>query len=858
MAAILLIGGLSRLALVSAARPQPKQAAIHEIQGAGSTSPLAGQMVGVEGIVTGVKANGFFIQTPDAQADNDPRTSEGIFIFTSQPPSVAERQRVNVTGTVLEFRPSSTPFALTLTEITSPTVTLVSAGNPLPAERTLSPADTDPSGPVDQLERFEGMRVRVDQLVAVSPTEGAVTERDATSVSTGVFYGVIGGYARPFREPGLDALDPLPVGSPCCVPRFDGNPERLRIDSRSMVTGISTQLIDAATGMTLTGIAGVMDYAQSSYTILFNQARPAIPPLPAAAPVSAPTSDQFTVASFNMERFFDTTDDPSKSDVVLTQAAFDLRLGKASLAIRNILRSPDIIGVEEVENLPALQAIAARINSDAAAAGGPAPNYQAFLAEGNDPGGIDSGFLVKTARVAVVEAVQFGRDATFIDPNNNQPATLNDRPPLLLRATIPQPGGAPFAITVIVNHLRSLLGIDDPASGPRTRAKRRAQAEFLANLIQARQSADPAERIISVGDYNSFQFSDGYVDLIGTIRGAPTPANQVVLASPDLVNPDLVNLTDLTSAERGHSYSFEGSAQTLDHILISSTLTRHLSRLEVARCNADFPDVLRGNGGRPERISDHDIPVGYFNLTPVPAPLTSVSAASFRIQGLAAEAIIAGFGAGFSSSTEAAAALPLPVTLAGVSVNIRDRFDVERAAPLLFVSPNQINFLVPAGLSPGTAAVAIARNNATAFAGSVTIETVAPGIFTANATGAGVPAANLLRIRADGSQAFEPVSRFDPAANQFVPLPIDLGPESEQVFLILFGTGWRSRANLSAVTLRMSGIDSEVVFAGAQGSLAGLDQINARIPRGLLGRGEIDLLLTVDGRAANRVRLHIR
>ena len=92
-------------------------------------------------------------------------------------------------------------------------------------------------------------------------------------------------------------------------------------------------------------------------------------------------------------------------------------------------------------------------------------------------------------------------------------------------------------MTVIVNHLRSLNGVDDPAGWTRVRvrAKRRAQAEFLANLIQARQVADHTERIVSVGDFNAFQVNDGYVDLIGTIKGTPTPADDVVLASPDLV-----------------------------------------------------------------------------------------------------------------------------------------------------------------------------------------------------------------------------------------------------------------------------------------------------------------------------------
>jgi uncharacterized protein (TIGR03437 family) len=138
------------------------------------------------------------------------------------------------------------------------------------------------------------------------------------------------------------------------------------------------------------------------------------------------------------------------------------------------------------------------------------------------------------------------------------------------------------------------------------------------------------------------------------------------------------------------------------------------------------------------------------------------------------------------------------------------------------------------------------------------IEPVAPGLFTANANGSGVPAAVVLRVRADNSQAFEPVARFDAATNRFVPAPIDLGAASEQVFLILNGTGLRNRSALAAVTAKIGGTDAQVLYAGAQGALAGLDQINILVPRSLIGRGEVVVALTVDGKAANDVPINIK
>jgi hypothetical protein len=311
-------------------------------------------------------------------------------------------------------------------------------------------------------------------------------------------------------------------------------------------------------------------------------------------------------------------------------------LNKASLAIRNAMRSPDVIGVVEMENLATLQAVATKVNSDAVANFDPNPNYQAFLVEGNDIGGIDVGFLVKSSRVAVVDVTQFGKTDTFINPNTGSPETLNDRPPLVLRGTIAKPAGGTLAFTVIVNHLRSLNGIDDTSpngtgtEGARVRAKRRAQAEYLANLIQTRQTNDPTERIISVGDYNAFQFNDGYVDSMGTITGLPAPTDQVVLASSDLVNPDLTNLINTVPPDQRYSFTFDGNAQSLDHVLVNDDALAILNRFAYARNNADFPQIYYGDANRPERISDHDMPVAYFSLGGIPAGSVIISEFRFR------------------------------------------------------------------------------------------------------------------------------------------------------------------------------------------------------------------------------------
>ncbi len=592
--------------------PPPTITAINAIQGTGSTSPVTGTTVTTVGIVTGVKSNGFFIQSKTA--DNDPNTSEGIFVFTSSAPpaTVVVGNEVQVTGTVAEFIPGADPGSPPLTEISnSPTVSVVSNNNALPTAITLTAADTNPAGSGEQLERYEGMLVSVASLTAVAPTSGTVSEANATSTSNGIFYAVITGLPRPFREPGVE----LPTVHPATIPRFDGNPERLRIDSDSL---IGAEALNVTSGAILTNVTGVLDYGSRTYTILplpGNQLQANVTGNINFSAVPAANANEFTVASANLERFFDTTDDAGTSDVILTADAFTRRLQKASLALRNVLRSPDIIGIEEMENLLTLQALAAKINSDTVAAGTADPKYVAYLEEGNDIGGIDVGFLVKSARVTVVSVMQEGKATTFINPANGQSDTLNDRPPLLLKAVVNSPEGMPFPLTVIVNHLRSLNSVDDPVDGNRVRQKRRAQAEFLANLIQARQTADPNEKIISIGDYNAFQFNDGLVDSIGTVKGTPTPAELVVLASADLVNPDLTDLIELVPLPERYSYSFSGNAQVIDHELVNASLMNYFSRIAFSRSNADFPEIYRTDANRPERISDHDAAVAYFYFT---------------------------------------------------------------------------------------------------------------------------------------------------------------------------------------------------------------------------------------------------
>ena len=241
--------------------------------------------------------------------------------------------------------------------------------------------------------------------------------------------------------------------------------------------------------------------------------------------------------------------------------------------------------------------------------------------------------------------------------------------------------------------------------------------------------------------------------------------------------------------------------------------------------------------------------------------VVSVSAATY-IAGLASEAIASGFGTRLATAVQSPppTAVDLPTELAGTRVHVTDRAGSRRLAQLFFVSPTQVNYLVPRNTSVGTATVTVTSGDGTVSTGTAEISTVAPGLFTANADGRGVPAAYVLRVSRDVPQNPETVFRmeFVDGRFKFVPRPIDLGPESDNLFLILFGTGLRNRQALTTVSVKIGGVQAEVLFAGSQGTYFGQDQINLRVPRSLKGRGEVDVELVVDGKPANTVKINVK
>lgn len=359
------------------------------------------------------------------------------------------------------------------------------------------------------------------------------------------------------------------------------------------------------------------------------------------------------------------------------------------------------------------------------------------------------------------------------------------------------------------------------------------------------------------------------VNLNCTARGLERVSNTATVTAPDVVATESSTATgSITAAGRTILVPTAADVLADEPGIISLRYTALAQCPFAAISNAPWITLVQTSGGIVAfRVSPNPgatlrtgtitVADATFTVRQV-GRATSVSAASYSIDAVAADSIVSLFGTGLAKATANAETVPLPTLLAGTQLRVIDRngTGTARLAPLFFVSPTQINFHLPAGAEPGSALLMVESSAGQLLAsGRVTVTAIAPGLFAASADGQGVAAAVAVRVKADGTQIVEPVTRLDPTTNRWVSVPLDLAPANEPVILSLFGTGWRARASLAAVSVKFGGVDGEVQFAGPQGIYVGLDQLNVRLPRDLLGRGEVDINLTVDGKATNAVRV---
>ena len=595
---------------------------IHDIQGSGLRSPFApptGELPGAQvftqdNVVTGIANDGFIMQAPANRADANPLTSEGIYVFTGSAPTVTVGQLVTVKGTAAEF--------FNMTQISNATVVPGGAGTLPPA--VVFDQDTpsrDPAnlscGPVlGNFECFEGMLVTAVGIANTgNQTFGSdpVAEIYATAVGT-----------RARREKGVRFGLTPPAG----VPVWDGNPEVFELDANKLDRTDALPDNPQITGGTLFEATGIIGFDFGNHELWPTALE--LDPKPLENPMPAAGTTELTIGSYNVLRLCVTAN--CNDDVAPTPAQIATKVARVSDYIISVMRTPDVVGVQEVETLALLQQLAARISAD----GG--PTYLAYLVEGNDPGGIDNGFLVRGDRIANIGVWQLGKAETITDCSGNPaPATCakHDRPPLLLRGRYVA-NGADFTFAVMNNHTRSRNGVDtgSAADVARVRAKRFAQGQSIATFVQRFQTGQVVEAgnttgltgtadmpLFLVGDYNAFEVTDGWADVVGLIAGTYDDAeNLLKLNGPNIVNPPLLQTSTTVPLEQRYSYVFAesfgniqaqsprraGAVQILDHGFANVDALPFFKRMAYGNTNADAPAVLINTGTDGVGSSDHD------------------------------------------------------------------------------------------------------------------------------------------------------------------------------------------------------------------------------------------------------------
>ena len=616
---------------------------IHDVQGAGQLSPKSYQLVTLKSaIVTAVRTSGskgFWLESPEADWDADDATSEGIFVYTGSTPTVSAGDAITVAGTVNEYRPGGSSSAnLTVTEITWPTITKVSSGNTLPPAVVVGTGgripptkiiENDATGGnvetgnvfdpaedgVDFWESLEGMYIRLNDAVAVGPTN-------------------IYGETPIVGDNGANASLRTPRGG-LVIQADDYNPERVVLDD-SLLPSPQLNVGDHFT----TPVVGVLDYNFGNYMLEFTE--PLTRVTDGVAPQTGPVAgnNQIAIATFNVENL--APSDPASKFSSL-----------AGLIVNN-LKAPDILAVEEIQDNNGRTddgTVDAATTYDKLitaiqTAGGPAYQYRQVNPvdnqDGGAPGGnIRQGFLFSTDRgVSFVDrscgscnlstmAVQAVKDASGvhlsfspgrIDPQNA--AFVDSRKPLV--------GEFLFHgrhLFVIANHWNSKGG-DQPLVGRyqppalSSATQRLQQAQVVHDFVNSILGYDPNADVVVMGDLNDFQFSAP----LQTLKGTP----QILNALIDTLPP----------AER-YTYVYEGNSETLDHILLSNDPFNAWTRTyQVVHVNSEFAN----------QSSDHDPQVGVFTVPYAVPTLTTVGPSSGKAGGAAFTLTVTGTNFAYGST----------------------------------------------------------------------------------------------------------------------------------------------------------------------------------------------------------------
>ncbi len=548
---------------------------IHSVQGSGASSPLVGQAVTVEGIVTAdfqgtSQLGGFYIQEPDALADNNPQTSEGVFVFNTAT-AVNVGDLVRVTGAVVEFSAGSGTLTQIASSVSTPlSISVLSSANPLPAAIDLA----FPIANVNDWERYEGMRVRFPQTLTVTENFnlarfGEVTLADARQIQP------------------TNVVDPN--DNPASGTTTSGNSNVAAVTAAQSLVARSRLILDDAsnvqnppvipywdttnntlrTGSTTTNLTGILTFGFSAYRI-----QPTVAPSFAFAPrpTTPPVVDgNIKVASFNVLNYFNGNGVGGgfpTSRGAQSAAEFARQRDKIIAAIGGL--GADVVGLMEMENdgstsTSAIADLVAGLNATSA------PGTWAYV---NDPpglggtaGGTDE---IKVAIIYKPSAAVIDRAALLCD----DPAFSNGRTPTAQTFRAVANNGR---FTIVVNHFKSKststpptgADVDQNDGQGAYNASRRKQSIALNACIESWKIAVGDDDFVVLGDFNAYAQEDP----MDVLRSA---GNTVL-------------------DESGYSYVFDGQSGSLDHAVVTPSLLPQVSGAGVWHINADEPRILDYN-----------------------------------------------------------------------------------------------------------------------------------------------------------------------------------------------------------------------------------------------------------------------
>ncbi|MDO8189281.1 lamin tail domain-containing protein [Conexibacter sp. JD483] len=692
---------------------------IHDVQGSGSSSPITGSTVTIEGVVTGIddlmgsnytsvfpQDAGIFVQQEPGTEDNDPNTSEGVFVGYVRGPgndrSALLGKRVRLTGRVVE------KFNQTQVDILQNTQPEVLGEGRLPAPVTLDPAkaeaqtvtSVDVNGTRSYYETLEGMRVTLATGIANS---GATTKFGALFLNPGTTrQRVFNTTTGPLLNSLVSLVDDAGAGDP------DRATIDLRPDSRTLIAADLFSSVENATGP--------LNFSYYNYGIVTQaDGMPVVTPdpdVPAVYTLPPAEQDELRISGFNVENLF-----PQGATLDLhtvSESEYQEKLGALAIAIRDRLRAPDVVAVQEIGDSvhttgtpsPATAKTSRDVLTDLAnKIGG---GYTAYAPEGFDERGIDVGYLVKPGVTVHGDAQQVALGiARPASECNSRADQAFDRVPLAL--DVEKDG---LRTTVINNHFKSKGGTD------------------LCREVQARAVREVAERltadgkqVIVTGDLNSFQFESP----LTILQQGGT----------------LTNLWDRAPEQERYSYHFNGRLQTLDHTLVTGGLLDRVRDFRYAHLDNDLHrDYALGQG-----VSDHDPPVVTLR-TDFVAPAdpaffsTDVASVNAGAQALGTSGPVQKVVVRNANAAGTPGGAPLDVT----------RLTVDGAAPSDFAVTHET--CTRAALAPGGSCTVELRFNPSetgARAAALTFETsVGPQQLALSGEGVAAPAGRDGRDGADG------------------------------------------------------------------------------------------------------------